>query len=149
MNVRETMGKVALQFFEIRDGHYRYTHSDKFYKLHPKWKPHMQWLRGRKYAVVLTQEVQSNSKSGSSYNIIGVLAIFDSLEDLEWANSSYWAELQSVTGDLAKVETTCDYVEWLKEIMYSSNADKNFYTHTQDALKTCALNIKLQQEGTK
>lgn len=152
--VRETMGKVQLIFVQKRlngkKKEFRFTHNDKWYPMHSKWSQHLQWFRGRDYAVILTQEVPApDSKSGSSFRIIHVLAVCDNLDELSYLNQQYWNIIKLRNSDYQKVLGTQEYAGWLREQLEEVGRGSDIYKPAEAALETCVASMTPQTKMTR
>ena len=128
--VRKAMGSIQLQFIEVNGPSYRYTQSNKWFKFHAKWKAHRPFFRGRQHVVVLTREVPAESKSGSSYDILGVFCILNNEGELSSLNAEYWNLLRSVNTDEEKQEVTIRFMQRVMEALDDAGRTNNYYIDT-------------------
>ena len=143
--VRQNMGLVAVQFIKVNaDKTYSYLRdpAGRKYKMHSKWNKHFQYFRGREYAAVLTQTVEAKSKSKASYEILGVLAVFESFADAELANAEYWDHLKPKKTDADKLAVTVKFAEWLESALTDIQQASNFYKSTFYYLEAIHLDVQ-------
>lgn len=147
--VRSAMGLVQFQFVDIIDGHYKYTNSDKYFKMQSKWKKHIPALRGRRQAIMLTAEKPANSKSGSSYDILGVFAILENHEELEYFNEGYWNAIRFKATDLEKVKATLEYADQIISELVGCGRNNHHYEATYQILKAITLAATPKEKPAK
>ena len=137
VTVRQAMGTHQLIFVQINDKntHFRFTHHNQYFPFHKAWAPFKQYFRGRKFAAVLTKEMPSKSKSGSTFSVLGVLAVFDDAASLSAVNKSYWTMLDSKKSDYSKLEGTYNFALGLKETLEEEGKSPNFYSSTLTTLE--------------
>jgi len=137
--VRDQMGTYQLQFVWTDEKNTGYSYANNlldFFKFHKaKWQPHRQYFRGRRGACVLTATIPATSKSKASYTIIGVLAIFDDLEDLQTCNHAYWSGLRGHQDARSKYASTVEFSTRLKDDL---DGTSRFYDSTYQKLLSLA-----------
>lgn len=110
-SVLEVMGEYALMFVEVSPTrkHFKFLRNKgKMLRMYKTWDevvPAMQY--GVNYYCLLTKTIPAESKSEHSFQIMGILAGFDSFEDAEEANRSYF-------GTHKYIESTEDKLKWTK-----------------------------------
>jgi hypothetical protein len=148
--VREAMGTHQLIFIQINDlnTHFRFTHHNKWFAFHKSWSPFKQYFRGRKFAAVLTKEMPAKSKSGSTFVVLGVLAVFDTVESLSVANKQYWTMLDLKKSDKAKLEGTYNFALGLKDQFEDEDKGSNFYSSTLKIIDKLVPSITITTDST-
>lgn len=136
---REAMGLVQFIFVEFKNGTYRFANSTKAYPAFQKWNQHIPHLAGKSHAVIFTKEKPSKKgASGSSFDILGVFAVLDSLEELQLANQEYWRAIKFKTGDADKAIATGEYAEWLSDILVQPESHHLVYEDTYNMVMNYA-----------
>lgn len=149
--VRKAMGLVQFQFVDISNGSYKYTNSSKYYKMQAKWKKHIPALRGRSQAIILTAEKPANSKSGSSYDILGVFAILENHGELEMLNEDYWNSIKTKTTDADKIIATKEFADRTIELFLENGREHHHVESTLailNVLATAAATPKIAKAPT-
>lgn len=146
--VRKAMGLVQFQFFDFINGHYKYTNSDKYFKMQSKWKKHVPNLRGRQQAIVLTVSKEANSKSGCSYDILGVFCILESHAELEHFNAEYWNAIKYKTTDKDKLLATAEFAEETIQVMLENGREFHHNKETHAILKVLATAAQETKQNT-
>ena len=88
-NVEQAMGEVQLQFmwFSTDRTLYKYSNSPKTYNANATWKKFKKQMNAHdNFFIVATTTKKSNSDSGYSYDVLGILASLADMEELQKAN---------------------------------------------------------------
>ena len=131
--VRKQMGEVQCIFVETTYRKFKFLHGDRWFRMHAKWTPFIQWFRGRRFVCLLTKEVPAkttNSKSGSSFEILGVLSISNSFDEMSYINQRYWDTIKFYTNEADKRLKTIEFAEWLQAELTTIGRENDFYANT-------------------
>lgn len=130
-----TLGTVALAFYEFdttgKKPRFRFINDSKWMTCHPKWKSHLQYLRGRRFAAVLQETVLGTGKSGISMQPLGILAVFEDAETAAEASIANGNMVNRSPDPLQKIVLTQRFAEHLHDHLHTSGQGKNFYESTE------------------
>ena len=131
------MGEFQLQFMWVNPNRttYRYANQQHLHRIQKRaWTPFLPQLGTAQFVCVLTTfKESSRSKSKSTYNVLGVLCSFDTLQELQLAGNLYWRHTQFLE-DNQKPERIIELAQCFKQ--YVGNDEWN--NNTEEILGLCA-----------
>lgn len=117
-SVKEIMGLVQLQFIWMSTDRtmYKYVNAPlESYRAHSKWKKFKNQMGKGNYFAVLTETKDApDSKSGYSYNIIGVLAKFNFEDEAQDASHLNHQALSDCYNNWDKLQATLQIATSIK-----------------------------------
>lgn len=138
--VKTEMGDIQLQFIWMSTDRtlYKYANAIQSFKTHSKWKKfHKQMGKGNFFAVLTTTKDAPESKSGYSYDILGVLCTFADEHELREANAMYWNALQGESQSFSKLLTTMQVAGGIRNWFAESDCMDDFNINTYLLLELC------------
>lgn len=137
-NVEQAMGQVQLQFmwFSTDRTLYKYSNSPKSYTANSSWKKFKKQMNvGDNFFIVATTTKKSNSESGFSYDVLGILASLADMEELQKANDVYWDYIRDSEDKIGRTLEAAEYFG--KWIALNERDSKDFNFNTLCLLEMC------------